>query len=92
MLRWENLGTVSLSQSRVVPYFLARPMIEILAGQAMINANFMAKDPGTPPSSLGTAIRIRRGTKNAIVDSIQLNGNKIENGAGPRALLANNQP
>jgi len=59
VVRWECPGTISLSDSRLVPWVLNGPMIEILAGQAIIHDNSMALYPGVvKTATTGTAIRV----------------------------------
>jgi hypothetical protein len=105
MLRWENSGSVSLADSRLMYQNVQLPMMEILAGRALIHDNFFrpypqkhADDsrshppvPARRPATL-TAVRIGPGVDNVMVHGNQLRGNRIVNEAGTRALVANNQP
>ena len=69
IVKWEIPGTISLSQSRVVPSPLSGPMIEVLAGQAMIHDNSVAIYPRSHPADPGTAIYIGPSVKSAVVHS-----------------------
>jgi hypothetical protein len=103
VLRWENAGTVSLSDSRLIPWNMERPMMEILAGRALIHdnsfqpyrqgyaENYWSPDP-SPAQSNVTAVRIGPGVNNVLAHGNQLRGHKIVNEAGDRALLTDNQP
>ena len=93
VVRWENPGLVSLSDSRLVPWMLNGPMIELLAGQAMIHDNSMTIYPGVVKGAVpGTAVAIGPGVAGAIVHHNQLNGNRVDNGAGPLADVSGNMP
>jgi hypothetical protein len=93
VVRWENPGLVSLSDSRLVPWVLSGPMIELLAGQAMVHDNSLTIYPGVvKDAGPGTAIVIGPGVQGASVHDNQLNGNRIENNAGPRAQVSGNLP
>jgi hypothetical protein len=92
VVKWENPGTVSLSDSRLIPWVLNGPMIEILAGQAMIHDNSMTLYPGVVKSAApGTAVFAGPRVESVSVHD-QLNGNRIENQAGEHASISNNQP
>ncbi|MEW5979571.1 MAG: hypothetical protein AB1898_27555 [Acidobacteriota bacterium] len=103
ILRWENLGTVSLSDSRLIPWDTQQPMVEILAGRAFLHDNLLqryrqgrteGKWSLRPVTSGKDAVGFRVGpdAENAMVHGNQLTGNAIVNEAKQRALLANNQP
>ncbi len=93
VVKWENSGLISLSDSRLVPWVLTGPMIELTDGQAMIHDNSLTIYPeaikGAGP---GTAITIGTGTRAVMIHHNQMNGNTIENLAGPRAQVSDNQP
>jgi Pectate lyase superfamily protein len=93
VVKWENPGLISLSDSRLVPWVLNGPMIEIQSGQAMIHDNSLTIYPevvkGAGP---GIAIVIGPGAKAASVHDNQLNGNRVENLAGPLAQVSGNLP
>ena len=93
VVKWENAGLVSLSDSRLVPWVLNGPMIEILDGQAMIHDNSLTIYPNVVKDAKpGTAIVLGPGAKGASVHHNQLNGNRIDNQAGPHAELDGNLP
>ena len=93
VVKWENAGLVSLSDSRLVPWVLNGPMIEILDGQAMIHDNSLTIYPDVVKDAKpGTAIVLGPGAKAASVHHNQLNGKRIDNQAGPRAELDGNLP
>jgi len=93
VVKWENAGLVSLSDSRLVPWVLNGPMIEILDGQAMIHDNSLTIYPNVVKDAKpGTAIVLGPGAKGASVHHNQLNGNRIDNQAGPNAELDGNLP
>jgi len=103
VLRWENSGAVSLSDARLIPWNIERPLVEILAGTALIHDNiflpyhqehiedYWSHDP-VPANKSVIAVRIGPGVDKVMVNGNQLGGNKIVNEAGEHALLANNQP
>lgn len=102
VVRWENSGGVSLSDARLIPWNIQRPMMEILAGHALIHDNFIQPyrqehiedywfhDP-VPANNGAIAVRIGPGVDSVMVHGNQLAGNKIVNETGQRALLSNNQ-
>ncbi len=102
VLRWENIGAVSLADSRLIPWNIERPMMEILAGRAIIHDNsfqpyhqgyiedYWYHDP-VPAQNSVTAIRVGPGVENVMVHGNQLRGHKILNEAGQLALVENNQ-
>jgi hypothetical protein len=93
VVKWENTGVLSLSDSRMAPWVLDGPMIEILAGQALIHDNSMTIYPGVVKDAApGTAISVGRGVDSVSVHDNQLNGNLIESAAGDHATLSNNRP
>jgi len=101
VLRWENPGTVSLSDARLIPWNIQRPVIELLAGSALIHDNvfqpyrqehiedYWNHDP-VPAGSQGTAVQIGPGVNHVMVHNNQLNGNRIINESKRGASLANN--
>ena len=103
VLRWENSGAVSLSDARLIPWNIEGPMMEILAGRALIHDNFFqpyrqehiedywSHDPVTAKNG-GIAVHIGPEVDSVMVHGNQLTGNKIVNEAGERALFPNNQP
>ena len=102
-LRWENSGAVSLSDAHLIPWNIERPMMEILAGRALIHDNFFqpyrqkhtkdywSHDP-VPANEGAVAVRIGPGVDNVMLHGNQLRGNRIVNEAGPHALVTDNQP
>jgi hypothetical protein len=92
-VKWENSGLISLSDSRLIPWVLNGPMVEVLTGQAMIHDNSVLLYPEVVPSAApGTAILVGPWVESASVHDNQLNGNRIENQAGEHAIIANNRP
>ena len=103
VLRWENSGTISLSDTRLIPWNIQRPMIEILAGRALIHDNvfqpywqehvkdFWLGDPVVAKGK-GKAVYIGSGVDSVMVHDNQLNGNAIINDGGSQVSLADNQP
>jgi hypothetical protein len=93
VVKWESPGTISLSDSRLVPWVLNGPMIEVLAGQAIIHDNSLALYPGVVKTAApGTAIVIGPQVESVSVHDNLLNGNTIENEAGTHATIFNNRP
>jgi hypothetical protein len=102
VLRWENIGTVSLADSRLIPWNIELPMMEILAGRALIHDNsfqpyhqgyiedYWFHDP-VPAKDGVTAVHIGPAVESVMLHGNQLRGHKIVNEAGQRALVANNQ-
>lgn len=92
-IKWENDGYVSLSDSRVVPWVLDGPMIEVAAGQASIHDNsFTIYPDAVKGATTGTAIEIGAGAASVSVHDNQLNGNRISSAAGEHATLRDNRP
>lgn len=93
VVKWENTGILSLSDSRMAPWVLDGPMIEILAGQADIHDNSMTIYPGVVKTAApGTAISIGPGADSVSAHDNQLNGNRIKSEAGDHATVSNNRP
>ena len=93
VVKWECAGTVSLSDSRLVPWVLNGPMIEVLAGQAIIHDNSLTLYPGVVKAAApGIAIVIGPQVDSVSVHDNQLNGNTIESAAGAHATISNNRP
>lgn len=94
-LRWENAGTVSLSDSRLVEWRMKQPGIEILAGRALVHDNvvqtYRPQHPRAVPAEV-TAINVGRLVDRVIVHDNQLNGSRIVNKGGLHASVVNNQP
>jgi hypothetical protein len=68
-------------------------MIEVTEGQAMIHDNSLTIYPdAVKGSGPGMAILIGPGAQGVVVHHNQMNGNRIENNAGPRAQISDNQP
>ncbi len=92
-IKWENDGYVSLSDSRLVPWSLNGPMIEILSGQADIHDNTFTIYPevvkGAGP---GEAVKVGRNAGSVSIHDNQLNGNRIASEAGDRASVHDNRP
>ncbi len=93
VVKWENAGYVGLSDSRLIPWSLNGPMLEISSGQADIHDNSMLIYPdvikGARP---GTAIEVGAGASGVSIHDNQLNGNRIVNEAGDRATVSGNRP
>lgn len=81
---WWCDGLFTLSNARVLAWDSSRPAINILAGRAMIQANYFT-------DHLGTAIHIGPGT-----DRVMIVGNELARNAlsleGPLTLSADNHP
>jgi hypothetical protein len=93
VVKWENPGLVSVSDSRLVPWVLSGPMVELISGQAVIHDNSLTIYPGVVKGAgPGTAIVIGPGVQGASVHDNQLNGNRIENRAGSLAQVSGNLP
>ena len=93
VVKWETPGLISLSDSRLVPWILTGPMIEVTEGQADIHDNSLTIYPdAVNGSGPGTAIVIGAGAQGVLVHHNQMNGNRIENQAGSRAQISDNQP
>jgi len=91
VVKWETPGVITLASSRLAPFRLNGPMIEIVAGQATIHDNTMAMYPGVKAAK-GIAISLGPQVESVIVHHNQLNGHSIVNQAGERATITNNQP
>ncbi len=93
VVKWENPGLVSLSDSRLVPWELHGPMVELLGGQSILHDNSFSIYPdvvkGAGP---GTGVLVGPAVTDVIVHGNLMNGNRIENGAGQRASLEGNRP
>jgi hypothetical protein len=93
VVKWENDGLISLSDSRLVPWSLNGPMIEIDSGQAIIHDNSLTIYPNVVKGAApGKGILIGMGVRGVIVHGNQLNGNRIDNRAGSHADVSGNQP
>ena len=93
VVQWENPGLLSLADSRLVPWILSGPMIDVEAGKAMIHDNSLELYPGAMPSAApGLAVLIGPRAKSVSVHDNQLNGNTVRNDAGVAAQVANNLP
>jgi len=103
VLRWENSGAVSLSDARLISWNVERPIIEILAGTALLHDNIFqpfrqgrledrwSRD-AAPAQEGAVAVHIGPPVVSVMFTGNQLRGSRIVNEAGQRALLANNQP
>ena len=93
VVKWENDGLVSLSDSRLVPWVLNGPMIEILYGQASVHDNSFLIYPDVVKGAVpGTGILVGPKARDVSVHDNQMNGNRIENDAGDRASVSGNRP
>ena len=93
VVRWENPGIISLADSRVVPFTLKGPMIDILSGSAMIHDNSMGRYPGVPGTpETRTAVHLGAHVDQATAHGNQFGGCRLVNDAGQRVILANNLP
>jgi len=103
-VRWENPGTVTLSESRLLPWNPEQPMVEVLAGNAILHDNifqsyrqvhikdFWSYDP-VPAKEGVVALRIGAAANGVMVHGNELNGNQIVNDAKRHvALINDNQP
>jgi len=81
---WWCDGLLTLSNARVLGWDASRPAINILAGRAMIQANYFT-------DHIGTAIHVGPGT-----DRVMIIGNELARNSlsleGPLTLSANNHP
>ncbi|MFN7928606.1 MAG: hypothetical protein U0Y68_11780 [Blastocatellia bacterium] len=91
IVKWDTSGVITLANSRLTPFRLNGPMIEILAGQATIHDNTIANYPRVKMAN-GVAISIGPQAGSVIVHDNQLNGHSIENQVGERAIIHNNRP
>lgn len=93
VVRWENPGLISVSDSRLLPWSLNGPMVELQDGQASLHDNSFAIYPDAVKGALpGTAVAVGPRIRDASIHDNQLNGNRIENGAGDRISIAANRP
>jgi hypothetical protein len=93
VIKWENTGYVSLSDSRLVPWVLNGPMIEVADGQADIHDNsFTIYPDAVKGAGPGVAVALGPNAVSVSVHDNQLNGNVIANEAGARATVQNNRP
>ena len=92
-IKWENEGYVSLSDSRLVPWSLNGPMIEVLSGQADIHDDSFTIYPEVIRGALpGTAVFVGPHAASVSIHDNQLNGNTVSSGAGDHATIVNNRP
>ncbi len=93
VVRWENPGLLSLADSRLVPWVLSGPMIEVESGQAMIHDNSLELYPNVDPTAVpGVAVAIGPNVKSVSVHDNQLNGNTVRNAAKDAGQVLNNLP
>jgi hypothetical protein len=93
VVQWENPGLLSLADSRLAPWDLSGPMIEVRSGQAMIHDNSLELYPGVMPSAVpGVAVVIGPDVKSVSVHDNQLNGNTVRNDAKDAGRVADNLP
>ena len=86
-LLWENTGTVSMGDSRIVAWDAARqPAVVIEKGEAILHDNAFA----VRKDRLGVAIRIGPGADRVLAHHNQLNGHRVEN-QGTRTVVEGNQ-
>lgn len=103
-LCWENAGTVSLSDSRLLPWNLDQPMVDLSGGNAILHDNifqpyrqvhmkhYWSYDP-VPAKEGAVAVRIGSTVNDVTIHGNQLNGNRIEkNAKGRSVLIDDNQP
>lgn len=84
-VKWNNSGTLSLSDSRMLAWNGATPgAIEIDSGRAMIHDNYFS-------DLIGTSITVGANTDRVMLTGNELVGNPIVNN-GTQVLQANNQP
>ena len=88
---WEGPGTISLSESCLVPWSNKGAMVELSSGQAMIHDNLttLYKDMH---GKLGSAVLIHGGVRGAIIHGNVLDGNTIDAQEGARVTVSGNQP
>lgn len=91
IVKWETSGVLTLANSRLTPFRLNGPMIEITAGQATIHDNTITNYPRVKMAN-GVAIQIGPQAGSVILHDNQLNGHTIDNQAGERATIHNNRP
>ena len=91
VVKWETPGVITLGSSRLTPFRLNGPMVEILAGQATLHDNTFAMYPRVT-SKKGVAISLGATAESVLVHDNQLNGHTIENQAGDRATIHHNRP
>ncbi len=85
IVKWENPGLISLSDSRLVPWVLHGPMVEIVAGQAIIHDNSFTIYPDVIKGAVpGVGIRVGPGAKEVAIHDNQMNGNRIDTPTGVR--------
>jgi len=89
VLRWEIPGSISVSDSRLVEWRGSGPVVELLAGDALIHDNIFAN--GWNPKEEVTAIYVGPGAGGVLIHDNQLHGNRVDAGQAPRALVSNNQ-
>ncbi len=83
---WNNSGTFSLSDSRVLAWNGSLAAIELESGRAMIHDNYFQ-------DAIGTSISVGAGTDRVMLVGNELVGNPIvTSGTLPLLLQANNQP
>jgi hypothetical protein len=93
VVRWENPGLLSLADSRLLPWSLSGPMIEVTSGQAMIHDNSLELYPNVDPSAApGVAVVIGPNVKSVSVHDNQMNGNTVQIDAPAAGQVLNNLP
>lgn len=93
IVKWDNPGYLSLSDSRLIPWSLNGPMVELNAGQADLHDNSLLLYPGTVKGALpGVGIQVGPAVSGASLHDNQLNGNRITSDAGDHASIQNNRP
>jgi hypothetical protein len=88
VVRWENPGTLSLGDSRIVQWTDRQPALEFLAGTALIHDNVFSRYAKRAMPVL------RVGPEVGLIDFHDnlLNGGTIANEAGAKARLSTNAP
>jgi len=87
-VRWENPGTLSIGDSRVLEWTGAGPVLEFLAGRGLVHDNVFSRRKKV------TAPALRVGPQVELVDFHDnfLSANQVVNDARGKARIRNNQP
>ena len=83
-ISWNSSNLLSLSNARFLSWSSSLPAIDIVAGRAMLQANFF-KD------NIGTAIHVGAASDRVMIMGNELAGNTLSL-QGTRTLSANNHP
>jgi hypothetical protein len=88
IVRWENPGTFSIGDSRMIEWTGAHPVVELLAGSALLHDNVFSRRK----QAIAPALRVGPQVETVAFHDNFLNANKVVNNAGGKARIRNNEP